>query len=99
PDGKGDVTPLRARVATVAASALTVVPSAPTDTTWTGHDFGPNGPPPPPQPHPAVLAGIDVLRNQGFALLKGKHIGLLTNPTRRTRDGSATIDVLREAKD
>jgi uncharacterized protein YbbC (DUF1343 family)/CubicO group peptidase (beta-lactamase class C family) len=99
PDGKGDVTPLRARVATVAASALTVLPSTPSDTTWTGHDFGPNGTPAAPAPHPPVLAGIDVLRSQGFASLKGKRIGLLTNHTGRARDGSATIDVLREAKD
>ena len=99
PDGKGDVTPLRARVATVAASALTVLPSAAVDATWTGHDFGPNGPPPPPVARPPVLAGIDVLRNQGFAPLKGKRVALLTNHTGRARDGAATIDILREAKD
>ena len=41
PDGKGDVTPLRARVATIAASALTAVPPAvERSAVWSARDFG-----------------------------------------------------------
>ncbi|HET9469261.1 MAG TPA: exo-beta-N-acetylmuramidase NamZ domain-containing protein [Vicinamibacterales bacterium] len=42
----------------------------------------------------ATLTGIDVLRADGFALLKGKRIGLVTNHTGRARDGATTIDLL-----
>jgi uncharacterized protein YbbC (DUF1343 family) len=100
PDGKGDVTPLRARVATVAASAITEVPPelrmAPV---WTGRDFGPSGTQGPPPRPPAVLSGIDVLRANGFAALRGKRIGLVTNHTGRARDGATTIDLLHGAKE
>jgi uncharacterized protein YbbC (DUF1343 family)/CubicO group peptidase (beta-lactamase class C family) len=99
PDGKGDVTPLRARVATIAASSISDV-SADTRITslWTGRDFGPSGTPPPPPRSAAVLSGIDVLRAGGFELLKGKRVGLLTNHTGRARDGMTTIDLLHQAK-
>jgi len=73
PDGKGDVTQLRGRVATVAASALTALP---------------------PVASLPTLAGIDVLRAEGFAPLKGRRIGLVTNHTGRARDGATTIDLL-----
>ena len=43
PDGKGDVTPLRARVATVAASAILTEPAGAATRAWTGRDFGPSG--------------------------------------------------------
>jgi len=46
---------------------------------------------------PGVLTGIDVLIRQNFAPLKGKRIGLVTNPTGVTRDLRATIDVLAAA--
>src|SRR5262249_17773965 len=42
---------------------------------------------------------IDVLRAEGFARLKGRHVGLVTNQTGRARDGSTTIDLLRDGKD
>ncbi len=44
-----------------------------------------------------TLAGIDALRAEGFALLKGKRIGLVTNHTGRARDGVTTIDLLHGA--
>ena len=99
PDGKGDVTPLRARVATIAASALTApVPEA-RQLTWTGRDFGPAPPIPAQRPSGGVLAGIDVMRAAGFAALKGKRVGLVTNHTGRARDGATTIDLLYKAPD
>ena len=45
------------------------------------------------------LNGIDVLKRDGFALLKGKRVGLITNHTGRDRDGNPTIDVLHKAPD
>jgi uncharacterized protein YbbC (DUF1343 family)/CubicO group peptidase (beta-lactamase class C family) len=100
PDGKGDVTPLRARVSTVAASTITdIPPSLRTAPVWTGRDFGPSGTPGPPPRPAAVLSGLDVLRADGFAALRGKRIGLVTNHTGRARDGATTIDLLHAAKD
>jgi uncharacterized protein YbbC (DUF1343 family)/CubicO group peptidase (beta-lactamase class C family) len=98
PDGKGDVTPLRARVATVAASAVTSLPATARAAAWTGRDFGATGTMTPRAPL-KVDSGIDVLRADGFAQLRGKRIGLLTNHTGIARDGSTTIDLLFGAKD
>jgi uncharacterized protein YbbC (DUF1343 family)/CubicO group peptidase (beta-lactamase class C family) len=95
PDGKGDVTPLRAEVATIVASAITdLSPDRARALTF--------GRPPvaTPQAAPApspVNAGVDVLRASGFAAVKGLRLGLLTNHTGRTRDGMATIDLLSSA--
>jgi uncharacterized protein YbbC (DUF1343 family) len=52
---------------------------------------------PPADPPPGCLAGIDVLERDGFALLKGRHVGLVTNHTGRDRDGRPTIDLLHGA--
>ena len=98
PDGSGDVTPLRARVATIVAGALTDV-SADTIArqAWTRQSFASQVPAVPAVPVQPVLAGIDVLRADGFAALAGKRIGLLTNHTGRARDGAVTIDLLASA--
>ena len=98
PEGKGDVTPLRARVATLVASAIpdAVVPA---QAALTGADFGVAASPGrPPLPSP-VLTGIDVLRAEGFARLKGRRVGLVTNHTGRAADGTPTIDLLFGQKD
>ena len=100
PDGKGDVTPLRARVATVAASAITdVTIEAARSKPMTGRDFGPSGPAPARAKGSPVETGLDVLRAQGFAPLKGKRVGLVTNHTGRARDGATAIDLFFGAKD
>jgi len=100
PDGKGDVTPLRARVATVAASAITDAPSeAVRSRLMTGRDFGPAGAAPARVPRLPVQTGLDVLRAQGFAPLKGKRVGLVTNHTGRARDGATAIDLIFAAAD
>ncbi len=105
PDGKGDVTPLRARVATVAAAAMQrrlpsspSLPQAARAGVWTGRDFGASGTVPARASVP-VLSGLDVLRADGFAALRGKRVGLVTNHTGISRDGATTIDVLHGAKD
>lgn len=98
PEGKGDVTPLRARVATVAASAITDVPVSVRDDSFTSAILNPSGEIP-DEPREPVVTGIDVLRSEAFAPLKGKRVGLLTNHTGLARDGKTTIDLLYEAPD
>jgi uncharacterized protein YbbC (DUF1343 family) len=44
-----------------------------------------------------VLSGIDVLIQRSFVPLRGKRVGLITNPSGVARDGRATIDVLAAA--
>src|SRR5436305_638140 len=48
-------------------------------------------------PKPAVRTGIDVLAAEGFARLKGRRVGLVTNHTGRAADGTPTIDLLAKA--
>jgi uncharacterized protein YbbC (DUF1343 family) len=47
---------------------------------------------------PKVLNGIDVLREQNFAPLAGKRVGLITNHTGLSADGTTTIDLLYHSK-
>jgi uncharacterized protein YbbC (DUF1343 family)/CubicO group peptidase (beta-lactamase class C family) len=101
PDGKGDVTPLRARVATVAAAALlstadlSSVARAGVARGFRPRDLG-GAERTAPRAVP-VLAGIDVLAAEDFARLRGKRVGLLTNQTGRSRSGDSTIDLLAHA--
>jgi len=46
---------------------------------------------------PVVKPGIDVLRSRGFDILKGKRVGLITNPTGISADLEPTIDILFRA--
>jgi uncharacterized protein YbbC (DUF1343 family)/CubicO group peptidase (beta-lactamase class C family) len=95
PDGKGDVTPLRAEIATIVASAITdLSPDRARALTF--------GRPPAATPQATAApgpasAGVDVLRASGFVAVKGMRLGLLTNHTGRARDGLATIDLLASA--
>lgn len=97
PDGKKpSPTALRREVATLAAAAIVDAPvrgrdqsevaptSAPSQTSSRRGDG-------------QVLCGIDVLVEEGFARLRSKRVGLVTNHTGRTRDGRTTIDVLFHA--
>jgi uncharacterized protein YbbC (DUF1343 family) len=100
PDGRGDVTPLRGKVATVAAAALSAAPAAQSLRSaaprMTGSDFGASLATSVRSSDP-VLPGIDVLAREGFAVLKGKRVGLVTNHTGRSADGTSTIDRLHKA--
>ena len=107
PDGKGDVTPLRAKVATVVAAALLSdadvamlrhhqmdrdsLGRSDRSTDRLARRRGREAMP--------VLAGVDVLDAEGFARLRGKRVGLLTNQTGRTRSGVSTADALSRARD
>ena len=102
PDGAGDVGAVRARVATVAASALVDAPSLAemTDVRMTGTDFGASADPARPvagTPTTRVLTGIDVLARDGFEMLRGRAVGLVTNHTGRALDGASTIDLIHKA--
>ncbi len=45
-----------------------------------------------------IKTGIEVLRSDGFGLLKGKNVGLITNSTGVDSQLKSTIDILFEAK-
>jgi uncharacterized protein YbbC (DUF1343 family) len=45
-----------------------------------------------------VKTGIEVLRDQNFKILEGKHVGLITNPTAVDSKLKSTVDILFEAK-
>jgi len=46
-----------------------------------------------------VKPGIEVLRDRGFDVLRGKRVGLITNPTGVDNQLKSTIDILHEAPD
>lgn len=46
-----------------------------------------------------VKTGIEVLRDRSFDILKGKRVGLVTNPTGVDRKLKSTIDILFEAEE
>ena len=124
PDGKGDVTALRGKIATVAAAALYAMDDGgsavarrlqPGERSQPGEAIADpgrsakaglrqaerrsaeslsTGPAKAP-----VLTGIDVLQQEGFALLRGRRVGLLTNQTGRSRAGTSTIDLFAGAAD
>ena len=108
PDGKGDVGPLRGRVASIVAGAImdTTAVKAREEAASTAAELlsslarlnassarAANS-----MANPAVdaqvLNGIDVLERDGFKQLSGMRIGLVTNQTGRDRSGRQTIDVL-----
>ena len=86
PDGKGEPKRLRAEVTAAAARGLRDAASG------TGA-----GTAAPAVPAARVLTGIDVLERDGFALLKGKKIGLVTNASGVDAKGARTADVLKAA--
>jgi len=47
---------------------------------------------------PKVKTGIDVLKKNNFDILKGKRVGLITNPTGVDGNLKSTVDILFESK-
>ncbi len=112
PDGKGDVSSLRGKVASIAAASVTdlaVVAGARLQLEQyyeriTGDlaRFTFTREQAMAASHginvdTQVLTGIDVLSRDGFKQLSGMRVGLITNHTGRDRTGRATIDVLHKA--
>jgi uncharacterized protein YbbC (DUF1343 family)/CubicO group peptidase (beta-lactamase class C family) len=94
PDGKKPApTALRRELATLAAAAIVDVPIR------RAARFEPPLPTPRASTTPvgSVRCGIDVLCDDGFTVVRGQRVGLVTNHTGRTRDGRLTIDVLFHA--
>ncbi|HVK12917.1 MAG TPA: exo-beta-N-acetylmuramidase NamZ domain-containing protein [Gemmataceae bacterium] len=95
PDEKGNVTELRRQVGTIVASAITAREASPGRQSGEGKSTTPR-PDGRGSPRP-VLSGIDVLAKEKFARLKGRNVGLVTNHTGRSADGTPTIDLLAKA--
>jgi uncharacterized protein YbbC (DUF1343 family)/CubicO group peptidase (beta-lactamase class C family) len=94
PDGRGNIRPLQAELANLAALAVKDFDFSSVVGALPPRNFKKN------QPIGAkteVLNGIDVLMKDNFALLDRKKIGLITNHTGRDRNGSQTIDILHQA--
>jgi uncharacterized protein YbbC (DUF1343 family) len=85
PAPRGSILELAARIGSAAARLSGVAP--------------PVTVPDAPCERPAsdALAGIDVLKAENFARLRGRKIALLTNSAARAKDGTRTIDVLARA--
>lgn len=98
PTEAGDVRALRRRLGTLAAEALRAVkwPKA-VEQAASAADSGKWGFGAADRPGEGVLNGVDVLAQGGFAELKGKRVGLITNHTGRDRHRRQTIDLLHQA--
>lgn len=102
PNGKGDVGPLRGRVASIVAASATdadLVARARNEyrsyysdvlkaLEKTSRETATST---------RVLNGIDVLERDNFKQLAGMRVGLVTNHTGRDREGRQTIDILHKA--
>ena len=105
PDGRGDVGPLRGRVASIVAASVTDAASVERAraqsakyynevvTSLQQFAFRTDG----AGSSTKVLTGIDVLERDQFKELQGLRLGLVTNHTGRDREGRQTIDVLSKA--
>jgi uncharacterized protein YbbC (DUF1343 family)/CubicO group peptidase (beta-lactamase class C family) len=95
PDGKGDATPLRAKLANVVAAALRDVTYATPYQSYLPLTYA--KPATSAVVTAAVRTGIDVLKEEKFERLRGRRVGLITNHTGRDREGNSTVDLLRQA--
>jgi uncharacterized protein YbbC (DUF1343 family)/CubicO group peptidase (beta-lactamase class C family) len=100
PAGKGDVTGLRARLATLVAAAVGAVPTEATPSKVRGltsyqeliRSYGIE-----PPRNGSVQTGIDVLAAEKFTSLSGQRVGLITNQTGRDAAGRRTLELLAHA--
>jgi uncharacterized protein YbbC (DUF1343 family)/CubicO group peptidase (beta-lactamase class C family) len=98
PQQPADVTSLRGRVASIVAASITAPPFGDAGTPGRGDTEIIAASPRRPIAAPLQsLNGIDALARDGFALLKGRRVGLITNHTGRDREGRSTIDLLHQA--
>ncbi|MEO8029004.1 MAG: exo-beta-N-acetylmuramidase NamZ domain-containing protein, partial [Bryobacteraceae bacterium] len=86
-----NLTPLRAKVATIVAASLGIeVPGS----ILVGYNDLVSGSRRTVARNGHVLTGLDVLASEKFAPLKGKRIGLITNHTGLSREGQRNIDLM-----
>src|SRR6266478_93283 len=110
PDGKGDVGPLRGRVASIVAASIMdpnmaqvreESANAAAELLAGMARLNTNNARATDNlnsaPDAQVLTGIDVLERDGFKQIGGLRIGLVTNQTGRDRAGRSTIDILFKA--
>jgi uncharacterized protein YbbC (DUF1343 family) len=110
PDGKGDVGPLRGRVASIAAGAITDTAEVARAQLQLSNYYSElarnlalfestriDRTATSLVAGSRVLTGIDVLQRDGFRQLSGMKLGLVTNHTGCNRSGVPTIDVLSKA--
>src|SRR5581483_6162286 len=90
------VVSLRSRVATIAAASCGITSPRVQLTGYNETLVGP-GLPRDVEPSGKVLTGLDVLAADGFAQLKGKRIGIITNQTGVDREGRRNIDLMLRA--
>jgi uncharacterized protein YbbC (DUF1343 family)/CubicO group peptidase (beta-lactamase class C family) len=100
PYGRPAISSLRGRISTIVAAKLgaadssSVVGSSISRSTGAvQRPYDTQGTSAPGQ----TLTGIDVLEQENFASLAGKHVGLITNQTGMDRNGRSTIDLLAHA--
>ena len=92
PHLKAAITPLRGKVASVAAAGIPVAPQVVQTMEPLVTRVSPAPKPKPRMGH--VENGIDVLIADKFSEFRGKRVGLITNHTGRTRDGRRNIDAM-----
>src|SRR5205823_10514707 len=100
PAGEGNVVPLRAQVADIAAAAFAHAPSAEEMAgrmSSTGYWEIVNSYRVEAAHSDNVQTGIDVLESEDFAPLAGRRVALITNHTGRDLEGRRTVDLLNHA--
>lgn len=99
PKGGGGVSELQRRVSTLVAGAVTNLPGSSRTAASAAprpDRVEPGKTPPLPLPFANVKSGIDVLQEEKFDRLKGRKIGLITNPTGINRQRQSTADLIFE---
>ncbi len=101
PYGRPAISSLRGRIATIVAAKLGVADSFGGASSIVTRSSGAVQRPYDTQGTSApgqTQTGIDVLEEDNFAALAGKHVGLITNQTGVDRNGRSTIDLLAHAQ-
>ncbi|MEQ1843386.1 MAG: exo-beta-N-acetylmuramidase NamZ domain-containing protein, partial [Verrucomicrobiales bacterium] len=94
PDGKGNILLLQSELGTLAAQSIVGFDfEGAKDTLLAGTASGLTN----PVAAPTVLNGIDVLVRDGFKILQGMKVGLISNQTGHDRRRRTTIDLLFKA--
>jgi len=99
PEGKGNVIDLRRKIATVVASAAKADPfDRITGYPWTDMEQTTKSYRETSSPDSQVLTGLDVLVRDGFKILAGRKVGIITNHTGLSRDGRHIVNLIANVK-